>query len=99
MSKKGRRGRLTSADKLKLAERMEKVFPKDVPQQDCHLSHTRPIWRLEKGRAVLIAYEIYRGPKNQYGKIPGVLGRSEFGMEIVVEIAYFVYVTYTAMVN
>jgi len=41
---------------------------------------------------VLIAYQIYRGPKNQYGKIPGVLGRSEFGMEIVVEIAYFVYV-------
>src|SRR5438067_9914656 len=30
--------------------------------------------------------------KNQYGKIPGVLGRSEFGLEIVVEIAYFVYV-------
>ena len=40
----------------------------------------------------MIAYQIYRGPKNRYGKIPGVLGRSEFGMEIVVEIAYFVYV-------
>jgi transposase len=92
LSKKGRRGRLTSADKLKLAERTEKVFPKDVPPQDCQLSHTRPVWRLENGRATVIAYEIYRGPKNQYGKIPGVLGRSEFGMEIVVEIAYFVYV-------
>jgi hypothetical protein len=44
------------------------------------------------GRAVLIAYQIYRGPQNQYGKIPGALGRSEFGMEIIVEIAYFVYV-------
>jgi hypothetical protein len=50
------------------------------------------VWRLEKGRAVLVAYAIYRGPKNQYGKIPGALGRSEFGMEIIVEIAYFVYV-------
>src|SRR5713226_20368 len=30
--KKGRRGRLTSADKLKLAERTEKVFPDSVPQ-------------------------------------------------------------------
>lgn len=92
LSKKGRRGRLTTADKLKLAERTEKVFPDGVPQQDCHLSHTRPVWRLEMGRAVLIAYQIYRGPKNQYGKIPGTLGRSEFGMEIIVEIAYFVYV-------
>jgi transposase len=92
LSKKGRRGRLTTADKLKLAERTEKVFPEGVPEQDCHLSHTRPVWRLEEGRAVLVAYEIYRGPKNQYGKIPGVLGRSEFSMEVMVEIAYFVYV-------
>jgi hypothetical protein len=91
-SKKGRRGRLTSVDKLKLAERTEKVFPDGVPQPDCRLSHTRPVWRLEMGRAVLVAYQIYRGPQNQYGKIPGALGRSEFGMEIIVEIAYFVYV-------
>ena len=92
LSKKGRRGRLTSADKLKLAERTEKIFPDGVPHADCQLSHTRPVWRLENGRAVLIAYQIYRGPKNQYGKIPGVLGRSEFSLEIMVEIAYFVYV-------
>jgi transposase len=92
LSRKSRRGRLTTADKLKLAERTEKVFPDGVPEQDCHLSHTRPVWRLEQGRALVVAYEIYRGPKSQYGKIPGVLGRSEFGLEIVVEIAYFVYV-------
>ena len=36
--------------------------------------------------------QIYRGLGNRYGKVPGVLGRSEFGLEIVVEIAYFVYV-------
>jgi transposase len=91
-SKKARRGRLKSADKVKLAQRTEACFPEGVPPQDCQLSHTRPVWRLEQGRAVLIAYAIYRGPKNQYGKIPGVLGRSEFGLEIVVQIAYFVYV-------
>jgi len=92
LSRKSRRGRLTTADKLKLAERTEKVFPDGVPEQDCHLSHTRPVWRLEQGRALVVAYEIYRGPKSQYGQIPGVLGRSEFGVEIVVEIAYLVYV-------
>jgi transposase len=89
--RRGRRGRLNSADKLKLAERTEACFPEGVPQQDCHLSHTRPVWRLLDGRAVLVAYQIYRGPRNRYGQIPGVLGRSEFGMEIVLEIAYFVY--------
>ena len=77
LSRKSRRGRLTTADKLKLAERTEKCFPDGVPEADCHLSHTRPVWRLEQGRALVVAYEIYRGPKSQYGKISGVLGRSE----------------------
>jgi transposase len=88
---KGRRGRITSAEKLQQAERTEPVFPEGVPPSDCQLSHTRPVWRLENGRAVLIAYEIYRGPGHMYGKIPGVLGRSEFGVEIILEIAHLVY--------
>lgn len=91
LSRRGRRGRLTSADKLKLAERTVPCFPEGVPANECWLSHARPVWRLEQGRAVLIAYQIYRGPGHRYGQIPGVLGRSEFGMEIVLEIAYFVY--------
>ena len=90
--KKTRRGRLKTADKIAQAERTEKVFPEGIPESDCHLSHVRPVWRLENRRAVLIAYQIYRGPNNQYGKIPGVLGRSEFSLEIVIEIAYLVYV-------
>jgi transposase len=56
-----------------------------VPEADCWLSHTRAVWRVENGQAVLVAYAIYRGPKNRYGKIPGVFGRSEFGIEIVLE--------------
>jgi len=87
-----RRGRITTAEKIAQAVRTEKVFPAGVPKEDCRWSHTRPVWRLENGRAVLVAYEIYRGPRSQYGKISGVLGRSEFGIEIVVAIAYQVYI-------
>lgn len=87
-----RRGRVTTADKIAQAERTEKVFPAGVAKDDCQHSHTRPVWRLENGRAVLVAYEIYRGPKNQYGQIPGAMGRSEFGLEIVLAIAYQVYI-------
>lgn len=87
-----RRGRISTADKLALTQRREPVFPVDVARGDCKLSHTRPVWRLENGQAVLVAYEIYRGPKSQFGKIPGVLGRSEFGLEIIVAIAYQVYI-------
>jgi hypothetical protein len=88
----GRRGRVRSADKVAQAERTEEVYPDGIPPSACWLSHTRPVWRLEKGRAVLIAYRVYRGPNNLYGKIPGVLGRSEFALEIVVAIAFQVYV-------
>jgi len=90
--RRSRGGRRTTAEKVAQAARTEKIFPAGVPEADCWLSHTRPVWRLEKGQAVLVAYQIYRGPKNQYGKIPGVFGRSEFGMEIVLAVAYQVYV-------
>lgn len=89
--KAGRRGRLSSSDKIALAERTEKVFPEGGSAENCHLSHTRPVWRLENGRAVLVAYEVFRCG-NQYGQIPGALGRSEFGLEVVVAIAYQVYI-------
>lgn len=92
-NRQARRGRLRTEDKVAQAERTEPVFPKDVPESECHLSHTRPVWRLEHGRAVLVAYQIYRGPHNQYGQIPGVLGRSEFGVEIVTELVFLIHVT------
>jgi hypothetical protein len=90
--RRGRRGRLKTADKIQRAEHHETVFPEDVDRQQCWESHVRPVWRLHQGRARLVAYHVYRGPNNRYGQIPGVLGRSEFGLEIVVEIAYLVYV-------
>ena len=85
-------GRKSKAEKIAQAVRTEAVYPEGVAPEECWLSHTRPVWRLEGGQAVLVAYDIYRGPKNQYGKIPGVLGRSEFALEITVTIAHLVYI-------
>ena len=89
---RSRGGRKRTAEKVAQAVRTETVFPAGVPEADCWLSHTRAVWRVEKGQAVLVAYEIYRGPNNRYGKIPGVFGRGEFGIEIVLAIAYQVYI-------
>jgi hypothetical protein len=89
---RSRGGRKRTAEKVAQAVRTETVFPVGVPEADCWLSHTRAVWRVEKGQAVLVAYEIYRGPNNRYGKIPGVFGRGEFGIEIVLAIAYQVYI-------
>ncbi len=89
---KGRRGRIRTQDKIDKAERREAVYPEGVAPELCRLSHIRPVWRLENNRAVLVAYEIYRSPKGEYGRIPGVLGRAEFALEIMAVIAHLVYV-------
>jgi len=92
LKKSKRRGRIKTEQKLSSCTRTEKVYPVGVPESECYHSHTRAVWRLIDGQATRIAYEIYRGPKNQYGKIPGVIGRGEFGSEIMVAIAYQVYI-------
>lgn len=86
-----KRGRIATEEKIKRAERTENIFPEGLGESDCKLSHTRVVWRLEQGRAVLVAYRVYRGPNNRYGKIPGVVGRGEFGREILIQIAFLVY--------
>ena len=30
-----------------------------------------------------VAYDIYRAPNGKHGVVPGALGRSEFGLEII----------------
>jgi hypothetical protein len=71
-TRRSRGGRRATAEKIAQAVRTEKVLPVGVPEATCRLSHAWPVWRLENGQAVLVAYEIYRGPDSHYGKIPGV---------------------------
>jgi len=89
---KGRRGRHKTQSKIVQAERIEPVFPFGASPDECYLSHTRVIWRLENRVAVRIGYAVYRSRDGRYGQIPGALGRCEFGLEIVTEIAHLVYV-------
>ena len=85
-----RRGRISTAEKIAQAERTEQVYPEGIDPEQCKLSHTRVVWRFENGRSVLIAYEVYRRG-NSFGQLPGVLGRSEYGIEILISLAYQVY--------
>lgn len=83
-----RRGRVTTQDKLDRADRIEVVLPEGFPLGECRLAYRRPVWRIEDGRAVLVAYEIYRGPQRQRGTVPGLLPRCEFGLEILITLAH-----------
>jgi hypothetical protein len=85
-------GRKPNDAKLQAAVRTESVFPNEFPKDQCVLSHTRPVWRLEKNKAVIVAYEVWmHKPTKTYGKIPGVIGRSGYGLEFILAVAYQVY--------
>lgn len=90
-SKSDRKGRVTTAEKVARANREENVYPDDKDPDQCKFSHSRVVWRLENGQAVLVAYHVYRSG-NQFGQISGVVGRSEFSREIFVAIAYLVFI-------
>ncbi len=87
-----RRGRRTTAEKIAQADREEDVFPADVPPEECAFDYSRVVTRVEDGRAVRIAYHLYRGPGGEKAVLPGVLGRCEFGLEIAVSAAFLVFV-------
>jgi hypothetical protein len=50
------------------------------------------VWRLENGRAVLVGYRIFAGPGAAEPRIPGVTSRCEYGIEILVVLAFLVYI-------
>jgi len=52
----------------------------------------RAVWRLEDGRAVRVGYRIFTAPGHDEPRIPGVTPRCEYGIEILVVLAFLVYI-------
>ena len=57
-----RRGRRKAQDKIERSEHIELVIPEGFDIGQCTFAGERPVWRIINGKAVLVAYEIYRGP-------------------------------------
>lgn len=84
-------GRQPTEVKFADAERFQDVYPDGVRRRDCQLVRERAVWRLEKGRAVRVGYRIFAGPGGDEPRIPGVTPRCEYGIEILVVLAFLVY--------
>lgn len=87
-----RPGRKPKQNKLQSVARWVDILPEGARKEDCLLQTERPVWRIEDGRAVRVGYRIYRRPWQEGPRIPGVLPRCEYGVEIHVLLAYLVYV-------
>lgn len=73
--------------------RVEDVYPQGAAAEECIPVRTRVAWRIENGVAVRVGYRVHkRRFRNDAPQVPGLLPRGEFGIEIVVLVAFLVYV-------
>jgi transposase len=84
-------GRQPTAVKFADAEQFRNVYPDGVRRSDCELVRERAVWRIEDGKAVRVGYRIFAGPDGKEPRIPGVTPRCEYGIEILVVLAFLVY--------
>jgi transposase len=92
-----RRGRISSQQKIDQADRSELVLPDGFDIGQCTPLRERPVWRIEQGQAVRVAYDIYRGPRGEIPVVEGVPARGEFGLEIHVTVAYLTFIVGLSM--
>src|SRR3954451_18920098 len=85
-------GRRPTQLKFADAERSEEVYSHGVPRADCRPLRERAVWRLLDGRAGRVGYRVFAGPGGHEGRIPGVTPRCEYGIEILVVLAFLVYI-------
>jgi transposase len=90
--KKKSPGRRSTEVKYANARRTEDVYPDGVCPSVCRKVRERAVWRLEDGKAILVGYRIFAGPGGNEGRIAGVTPRCEYGIEILVVLAFLVYV-------
>lgn len=84
-------GRQPTEVKFADAEQFRNVYPDGVRRADCELVRERAVWRIEDGKAVRVGYRIFAGPDGKEPRIPGVTPRCEYGIEILVVLAFLVY--------
>jgi transposase len=90
--KKKSPGRRPTEIKFADAQRYEDIYSEGIRRCDCTLARERAVWRLENGRAVLVGYRIFAGPGGAEPRIAGVTPRCEYGIEILVVLAFLVYI-------
>jgi transposase len=90
--KKKSPGRRPTELKFNDAHRHDDIYPDGVRHGDCTLARERAVWRLENGRAVLVGYRLFAGPDGKEPRIAGVTPRCEYGIEILVVLAFLVYI-------
>ncbi len=86
-------GRRKNDAKRELVEHQHDVFPPDVDHQLCVFHREQFAWRLIGGHAVYVGYNIHALPDSKELPLPTGLrnSRSEYGIEIILTLAFLHY--------
>jgi transposase len=86
-------GRRSNDAKRDLVEHQYDIFWHNVDRQQCIFHREQFAWRLINGRAVYVAYNIHDLPDSKELPLPTGLrnSRSEYGIEIILTLAYLHY--------
>lgn len=86
-------GRRSNDAKCALIEEESAVYPENAVRRRCILHRTQCAWRIVEGKARYICYQIFAVPEAQELPLPPGLrnSRSEFGIEIILILAYLHY--------
>lgn len=92
-AKKKRAGRKLTQAKRRLATAVVDVYADDVARDECIRHRSQYAWRFIQGKAVYVCYHIYDLPDSRDLPLPtGVRNsRSEFGIEIILILAFLHY--------
>lgn len=86
-------GRIPFKEKLKTVQFEKDVYPEGIPHEKCVLRSKRIVTHLKNGKKEVWLYRIYRQSWGKAtGKLPHVYGKSEYGVEVVMALAFLVYV-------
>lgn len=86
-------GRKPKDGKLKLATKSADIYPEGAQPEACERRRTQFVWRLIDGKATYVAYHLFAQPDAAIPPLPpGVRNsRSEFGIEIILILAFLHY--------
>jgi hypothetical protein len=86
-------GRRDKRQKLALVSDTEDIYPPIVQPEDCVPQGEQYAWRIIEGRAEYVCYTIYERPDSKtVPQVPGLRNsRSEYGLEIIVIVAFLHY--------
>ena len=89
----GSTGRRSHEAKRDLISDSQPIYWKDVDPEECVCHREQFAWRLVAGRAVYLRYCIYDVPDSKQLPVPPGLrnSRSEFGIEIILVLAFLHY--------